>query len=59
MAKAKKAKSSKRSKKAAKLPGKTIAHHGFESRKFRCYGKRVRSGKSAKTTPRIFCAKSE
>lgn len=58
MAKRRKSRKS-RAKKAAASGGTTIANHGYSGRKFRCYGKHVRAGKSSKRVPRIFCAKAE
>lgn len=50
-------KSAAKAKSAGKLPGKTIAHHNYESKSFRCYGKRVNK-RGGGTVARIFCAKA-
>lgn len=39
--------------------GKHVGSHTFAGRKFDCAGKRVRSGKSTKKSPRIFCHKEK
>lgn len=57
MAKRKSRRSSKRSKSTA---GRTnVGSHSFGGRKFGCYGKRVKAGKSSKRVPRIFCARTD
>jgi hypothetical protein len=40
-------------------PGKHVGSHTFGGRKFDCAGKRVRSGKSTKKSPRIFCRRDK
>lgn len=37
------------------VPGKHVGSHTFGGRRFDCAGKRVRSGRAAKKSPRIFC----
>lgn len=47
----------RRSSKKAASRGKTIAKHGYNGRKFDCYGKMVRAGKKRTKVPRIFCGR--
>lgn len=55
--KAKRSGGKRRSRKSKGLAGKKVlAHHGYGGRKFGCYGKRVRAGRSTKKVARIFCA---
>jgi len=45
----------RRHRKASKAAVKITATHTYSGRKFGCYGKHVRSGKSRKKTARMFC----
>ena len=38
--------------------GKTLGAHRFGGRSFRCYGKRVRAGRSHKKIARVFCGRT-
>lgn len=58
MAKKGKKKGSKKA--AASAAGKhPIGKHTYRNRKFDCYGKAVRAGKSTTKVPRIFCARDK
>jgi hypothetical protein len=45
----------RRKKRAAKAAVHITGTHTYSGRKFGCYGKHVRSGKSRKKTARMFC----
>ena len=45
--------------KSSKRRGRSVAHPTFAGRKYDCRGKRVRTGKGRKKSPRVFCAKQK
>lgn len=50
-------KGARRARKSAPM-GKTLASPTFGGRKFKCYGRRVRAGRSRTKRPRVFCRKA-
>lgn len=56
---AKSRRKSSKSKSASQAGRTPVGGHTYGGRKFGCYGKRVRAGKSSKKVARIFCAKTE
>lgn len=44
---------------ARKSTGKTVGMEKFAGHTYRCYGKRVKSGKSKKKSPRVYCGRTD